>query len=327
MGTLDVLAQGLRAEEGIVDVGIELSGVVDVDRVRTLCDGLGRRDGRVVEARLEVCPRVQRLERREHQAELEDELLIVRQRARPAETHHGEHLAVGRSHAYASGACVVPRIRQDERLEVVEVGVERAGVALVLQRDLGAHIRIAQPEGILVLRCVPMPRQHLGPRAALAAQARHVRHRVASEWHVQGQVPDGRFLPRTDADAELHVAVELDLAADGHLERRRGPAGVPRCPRPAALNVKGPIRRTLDNGAVRRRDEKTHRARQQFPAGLANAGHLGGEVAGQPAWQAPARQGDLSAQDAEPVALDHNGRKWRHDLILAALGRVEPAEA
>ena len=71
MGFGRIFAQGVRRQEGVVDVGVDGGGVMDIDDVRPGPGHVHRRVGAVMEPRAEMGRRVDRLERRHQETDAE----------------------------------------------------------------------------------------------------------------------------------------------------------------------------------------------------------------------------------------------------------------
>ena len=208
MGLPDVGGKLVRRTEWVVDVRVQLVGVMAVDNV---CAGLrhrvhGHDGGVVMEIALRPVRRIERLDRRDQQPEAEFQLLAGLDASRAAESanHHGVRLFGDGSAAFAA---IAPRGRNAALAQVGNV----PRIFRPLEFALKIGVEIAEPDHIGCAVDLPGPLPMGRPTTAFAAETHHVGSHLAAVRQVETDVLyRGRLLCR-ERNAKVDIAVELHL--------------------------------------------------------------------------------------------------------------------
>ena len=203
---------------------------------------------------------VERLHRRNQQAEVEVQLLAGRHFSRPGVGPHHDLLALLVDVA-AAAAAVAPVLVQAALLEIVEV----PAIFDVFQLAVDPGVDVADPELVVRAVDVPFPLPLRRAAAALAAQAHHVRGHLAPQGDFQADILQLRGTRGAERQAEVHVAVALHLRAAEHLHAVGLAGRLPRPPR--RWFGRRPWACRWSRAAGRRRSpRRTSSLRREFPA-------------------------------------------------------------
>ena len=209
-----ILAEFVGGEKGVVDVGIQLVALVDVDDIRAHRFHLRRvLDAADVEvAVLPLRGGVERLERGDGDVEIEVQRLAGLQRARAGVGGKEDGLFVFALHFDSAGS---PRRREVQRLSRVVDIDHRADVILRREPHAQPGIHIAHPVGVLMLFHVPFPIHRQLRRPAVVSKAGGVFAGVGGAGDFEADVADACCRRRKFA-ARIQVAFAIDASRDAH---------------------------------------------------------------------------------------------------------------
>ena len=282
--------------------------MVDVHHVRPRLLNLCDRTVGVEEAGRELRLGVDRVERRQQEPEVEPEGVARHQRARATEAAQRIlGIVLVKLGTAPARTRVLPAPRHHQRLELIEVGVERAVVLLVEEGELGPGVHVADPDRVLVVMQVPAPVERRGGESTLAAEPHPVFRDVGAVGDHERDVVHRRGVARGDRHVVFEGAVELevtlDLRGDGAGGVGRGPDRDPRLGVRHRRCTGGPFERcpvVADHFEPDRRLEQRPRRRRE-------SGHPRREAAGELGGESSGCQVDRAAEDLE-VRAGHGHR-------------------
>jgi len=236
--------------------------------------------------------------------------LSRRHRARTAVAADQVRVRIAWAEPASAAPAVVPGDGHDERLRLVEVGVQRPHVAIVLQRELKPGVHVPEPGAILVVLHVPLPLESLGPRAAFGAETHRIAGGAGLERDLQPDVAEVGRRPAPDCDMNSMVPSNSISACTFRSRGRRG------CAPPRAATL-GPLREgSRHRGPTTPRAHpsprrRARRAREQLAWGVGEAGHLDGEATADESGEPVGAEDHLAPEDVYRVAVRLDGRVGR----------------
>ena len=105
-----------------------------------------------------------------------------------------------------------------QRLLMIEVGVQRTFVFIIIETKLKTGIHITCPDSILILFHTPFPIEVLRTVTAFLTQTHHITGNTRSQFRLQSDVVDLAIFAGNQDDLIFHVTIRLDLCIQVHQE-------------------------------------------------------------------------------------------------------------
>src|SRR5665213_826783 len=225
MRRIHVCLHRVHAQEGIVEIWVDGGVVMHIDHVGAgFRDRIERSKGVKVPVR-EMLAGIECLEWRDQQAKIVMKYLTRLDRARSTVTAKQCSSRITISDVASAAAIIGPGCWHYQRLEMIEVRVQRTGVVLVLETHLHSSCNVADPNCILILLNIPLPVEVHRPEATCAAESHHVARCSARVGHLDADVANVHWTRRRQRNLILDVAVELETRMCLHGNCRACSAG------------------------------------------------------------------------------------------------------
>ena len=205
---------------------------------------------------------------------------------------------------------------------MVEIGIERTLVFIVIETDLDSSVDIPNPWAVLILLHIPFPAEISRTETAFLPQAHHILANSRGKACLKSYVADCGVFPGYEDDFILDIPVSLHLPFQIHQEQV---ILVERLPCDRALSPFCDLKtHVLPLATI---GSQFHGSRKDRPTIRPDSGQSLFEIAGYSLRQPKTGQGYFTAKTGDGFPFHDQWGIRRHNLIIETDPGVEPAKS